>query len=338
MLPIKSLLCTATKDSYNRDFFIMSNTKQLFRISKIFGAYYEIFSYENGSNLATLRGKLRLESKKDRHPFVVGDLVYATLNDTTWIIDSLVERKSILHRKSSAKDAHALCANADYAVLIASLKEPETKPGFIDRFLAAVSVSGMEPILVFNKTDLVTELEMNTATSYYHFLGYKIFTVSIHKKDSIQELKNFLQGKVSFLSGNSGVGKSSIVNILAESKIQSTQEISGSTSKGKHTTTNSKAIFLPDDTVYIDSPGIKEWGILHLEREDLLLSFPELSKAREECSSEFCCEFGEHCKIQEIFQELPAERSKSMESMLESLETPFRTTRRDHWNRAERGR
>lgn len=316
----------------------MSNSKQLFRISKIFGAYYEIYSQEHGINLATLRGKLRLETKKDRHPFVVGDLVYVNKNDSTWIIDSLVERKSILHRKSSSKDAHALSANADYAVLIVSLKEPETKSGFIDRFLAAVSISGMEPILVFNKTDLVNEDEIISATSYYRFLGYKIFTVSIHIENSILELKDFLKGKVSFLSGNSGVGKSSIVNLLTESKIQSTQEISGSTSKGKHTTTNSTAIFIPDGTVYIDSPGIKEWGILHLDKDELLLSFPELNMAREECTSEFCCEFGEDCKIQEIFKELPEERFKSMESMLESLETPFRTTRRDHWNRSEKGK
>jgi ribosome biogenesis GTPase / thiamine phosphate phosphatase len=311
----------------------MQKETSLFRISRIFGAYYEIYAPEFGHTLAQLKGKLRLDSKKDRHPFVVGDLVLAEKKSESWTIVSREKRNSILHRKSSNKDAHALCANSDYAIVLISLKDPETKSGFVDRFLAAVSISGMRPILVFTKKDLVSQEEIENKTSYYRFLGYHVFVVSMTEEESLIPFREMIRNKVSFLTGNSGVGKSTLVNLLANSRIQSTQEVSGSTHKGKHTTTNSLALFLEDGTVLIDSPGIKEWGILHLEPDELLMSFPELLKAREECNQEYCCELDDECSIVQILSILPEERRKSMESMLESLDQPFRTTRRDHWKR-----
>lgn len=313
----------------------MPKSLSLFRISRIFGAFYEIYSPEGGKQLAQLKGNLRLETKKERHPFVVGDIVSVEKKSDQWMIHSREERKSILHRKSSRKDAHALCANADYAIVLASLRDPETKPGFIDRFLAAVSVSGMEPMIVFTKKDLVDQEEAIEKSDTYRRLGYNVFLVSIEDPDSMEPLKSMIQGKIAFLSGNSGVGKSSLVNSIMGREIQPTKEVSLTTHKGKHTTTNSLALFREDGTILIDSPGIKEWGILHLDADELLLSFPELAKARENCDRDFCCELDEECPVVLSLDGLEDIRRSSMESMLDSLDKPFRTTRRDHLDSAE---
>ncbi|MCC5814324.1 MAG: ribosome small subunit-dependent GTPase A [Leptospira sp.] len=314
----------------------MPSNLSLFRISRIFGAFYEIYSPQHGSNLAQLKGNLRTATKNERHPFVVGDMVDAEYKGGQWIIHSKRERKSILHRKSSRKDAHALCANADYALVLASLAEPETKAGFIDRFLAAVSISDMEPVIVFTKKDLVSQEDILAKTNIYQELGYKIFIISMDDAKSFASLQEFISGKNIFLSGNSGVGKSTLVNLLTQTKSQPTNDVSGSTHKGKHTTTNSLALFLEDGTILIDSPGIKEWGILHLDPDELLLSFPELKKERENCDQEFCCEMDEDCPIVQRMDELTEERRKSLESMMDSLENPYRVTRRDHLGRSEK--
>jgi ribosome biogenesis GTPase len=315
----------------------MSDEKKEFRISRIFGAYYEIYSQESGSCLAQLKGKLRLESRKERHPFVVGDRILAERSGETWVIVQRLERSSILLRKSSNKEAHSLCANADYAVVIASLAEPETKVGFIDRVIASVSGSGMLPVLVFTKKDLVSEEEWQEKVGLYSDLGFQTFCLNSLDEDSIVEVRNFLKGKVSFLTGNSGVGKSTLLNALSQTKVQSTQKVSETTHKGRHTTTNSFAMFLEDGTVLIDSPGIKEWGILHLTEEEIRMSFPELQEAQKECNLEMCCTWDSDCPVQAAIQKLPEIRAKSLESMIQSLDQPFRTTRRDHWNRAESG-
>ncbi|WCL48753.1 ribosome small subunit-dependent GTPase A [Leptospira sp. GIMC2001] len=307
----------------------------LFRISRIFGAYYEVYSQELGSHLAVLKGKIRLQAKEERHPFVVGDMVWAEKSGDKWMIHSKQERKSLLMRKSSPRDGHALCSNADYAIVLASLKDPETKSGFIDRFLAAVSVSNMEPMIVFTKSDLVDAEELESRQNYYRAIGYKTHAISMTDLSGIDELKSIIQGKVCFLTGNSGVGKSTLVNILTGKIVAPTQEVSGSTHKGKHTTTNSFALFNDDGTVIIDSPGIKEWGLLHLTQDEIEMSFPELQRARQNCKSEFCCDLSETCEMQRSMEKLPDERIKSLESMIDSLAQPFRTTRRDHWDVAE---
>lgn len=306
---------------------VSSTVKENFIVSKIYGAYYEIYSPRLGFKRATLKGKLRLSKSEDRHPFVVGDRIQAE-NELTekadWVILSKEERSSVLARQSSNSDKHILCANVDFVAIIASLSGPETKDGFIDRSITACYHSNVTPIIIFNKKDLVTEEELNERKIKYEDLGYKVFPITCTDLNSIKELLAALQDKTTYLVGNSGVGKSSLINLITSNSEQKTNEISHSTQKGKHTTTNSSVIVINPTTILIDSPGIKEWGLLHLTKGQILSTFPELNKYKKKCKVGGCCNAGNDCLMLEKIQKLEEERLKSLESMLEGLEIPYR--------------
>lgn len=309
--------------------------KELFTIARIFGAYYELHSPETSYVRAVLKGKLRLTQSDERHPFVVGDEVLAESGTGDWVIIEKKDRKNFLVRKSDHGDSHVLCANLDTLAILASLKDPETKDGFIDRLLVAAYPTRITPLIVFTKADLVPEEERTNRENAYRNLGYEVLSVSTEDVASLAPFLERIKGKRTFLCGNSGVGKSTLLNQLTKNKDQKTNEISGSTRKGKHTTTNSLAVFLEDDTVIIDSPGVKEWGILHISKLEMMESFPELRTAKAECKYEYCCDFGENCGILgAIAKNLTESRRKSLESMIESLEKPHRVTRRDHWTQS----
>lgn len=310
--------------------------KQKFTIARIFGAYYELYSKETSYVLAVLKGKLRLKDSKDRHPFVVGDSVYAEkTTGEEWVILEKEERKNYLTRKSDHGDSHVLSANLDQVAILASYAEPETKSGFIDRLLAAAFHTKIDPLIVFTKKDLVSKDVILDKEKKYRDLGYQVISISLLDEDSVSPFWESCKGKRTFLCGNSGVGKSSLVNHLHKKTIQRTSLVSGSTKKGKHTTTNSFALFLEEDTVIIDSPGVKEWGILHLDRTELLESFPELGSKKIHCKEVHCCHLDENCPMLLAMEtELEDTRFKNLESMLESLEKPHRVTRRDHWSKA----
>ncbi|WP_167837138.1 ribosome small subunit-dependent GTPase A [Leptospira kobayashii] len=313
--------------------------KEQFTIARIFGAYYELYSKDRLYVRAVLKGKLRLKSTEDRHPFVVGDLVTAESGyGEEWIILEKEERSNYLTRRSEHGDNHVLCANLDQVAILASYKDPETKDGFIDRLLVACYHTKIKPLIIFTKSDLVDPSLKKEKEDFYSNLGYEVMSVSIEDENTFPVLWKVLQGKKTFLCGNSGVGKSTLLNQLTKKsvqKVQKTNEVSGSTKKGKHTTTNSLAVFLEEDTVIIDSPGVKEWGILHLSKQELLESFPELSSAKEQCSSQYCCDLGPECNMVRFMENgLLESRKKSLESMFESLDKPHRVTRRDHWSQA----
>jgi ribosome biogenesis GTPase len=309
--------------------------KEQFTVARIFGAYYELYSPSTSYVRAVLKGKLRLTQSDERHPFVVGDEVWAESGTGDWVILEKTERKNFLTRKSDQGDSHVLCANLDLLAILASLKDPETKDGFIDRLLVACYHTRIIPLIVFTKSDLVSQEFRESKENVYREHGYEVISVSTEDVSSLPPLFEKLKGNRTFLCGNSGVGKSSLLNHLTKSNDQKTNEISGSTRKGKHTTTNSLAVFLADDTVIIDSPGVKEWGILHISKLELIESFPELRAAKSECTYEYCCDFGPECHILTVLEKnLSDSRRKSLESMIESLEKPHRVTRRDHWTQS----
>lgn len=304
------------------------SVKENFIISKIYGAYYEIYSPERGFQRATLKGKLRLdlESSGERHPFVVGDEVYAEnfQNQEEWVILLKKERRNFLVRKSMPGDSHVLCANLDYVAIIVSLADPETKDGFIDRTVASCHHAKIEPLLIFNKKDIVSEELAEERTGKYKKLGYNVFLVASTELESLDELLLVLQNKTTYLVGNSGVGKSTFINSIVKENIQKIGEVSSSTKKGKHTTTNSSLIILNDTTKLIDSPGVKEWGILHLSRGDILNTFPELAKYKKKCTITGCCTYEDGCIIMERLDKLEDDRLKSLEAMFDSIDTPYR--------------
>ncbi|XDD50354.1 ribosome small subunit-dependent GTPase A [Leptospira sp. WS92.C1] len=308
------------------------SVKEFFIISRVYGAYYEIYSESRGTVRAFLRGKLRTISAEERHPFVVGDRIQAEPSSgLDWVICERMERKSFLTRKSREGDTQILCANADQTAVLVSLKSPETKDGFIDRCLAAVFTSGTKPLILFTKLDLVSKEEAEIRLSVYRNLGYRVLGISCTTGEGILELQEYLNRKTTFLVGNSGVGKSTLLNLLTQKQIQKTSGVSSSTDKGKHTTTNSLLIVLSDGTTLIDSPGIKEWGILHLKKEEILESFPELLSQKKHCEESNCCRLSSNCAMIQALEGgvITLERKKSLESMLGSLDNPHRVTRRD---------
>ncbi len=309
--------------------------KEQFTIARIFGAYYELYSPSTSYVRAVLKGKLRLNQSEERHPFVVGDLVLAESGSGDWVIIEKAERKNFLTRKSDQGDSHVLCANLDLLAILASLKDPETKDGFIDRLLVAAYPTRINPLIVFTKADLVSDEYRQEREDSYRKLGYDVISVSTEDTSTLTPFLERIQGKRTFLCGNSGVGKSTLLNHLTKNNDQKTNEISGSTRKGKHTTTNSLAVFLEGETVIIDSPGVKEWGILHVSKAEMMESFPELRRAKEDCKYEYCCDFGEDCNLlKSVAENLTESRRKSLEAMIESLNKPHRVTRRDHWSQS----
>ncbi len=294
-----------------------------FRVSRIFGAFYEIYNENLGYNRAVLRGKLRLDKVEERNPITVGDNVLAERKASSdFTILSRLPRQNFLVRKSEQGDSHVLCANVDYVGIIASLQDPETKNGFIDRSIAACYHAGIVPLIIFTKKDLLSEEELFEKTHYYKSLEYKLIAVSYHDLTSIEELKLILQEKTTYFVGISGSGKSTLINALTGNKDQKVNTISGSTKKGRHTTTNSYLIPIPYFSYLIDSPGIKEWGIFHIPKTTLLESFPELSKIQETCNQKECCHLQESCAMLTHISsgKMILDREISITSMLESLD------------------
>lgn len=307
--------------------------KEFFTIARVFGAFYDLYSPKRGRVRAVLRGRLRTFSAKERHPFVVGDSVVAAESGGEWAIEERLPRRNEILRKSKEGDAQVLCSNVDQVAVLASFQEPETKDGFLDRCLAAVYFAEVPPLIVFTKSDLVDRETILSRTEIYKKLGYEVISVSCRTGQGLDELISKFSSKTTYLVGNSGVGKSSLVNVLSDTEMQKTSQVSSSTSKGKHTTTNSNFLMLDRGIILIDSPGIKEWGILHLSRGKILESFPELRQYKELCDVADCCDSGPGCRMFSALAEeavLSIERKKSLESMLASLENPFRITRRDH--------
>ena len=243
----------------------------------------------------------------------------------TALIDGIEDRRNYIIRRASnlSKQSHIIAANVDMAALIVTIAHPETSTTFIDRFLASAEAYRVPVLIVFNKTDLYDDAErgqMQRLVSLYQGIGYRCVTCSAETGDGIDELRAELQGRTTLLSGNSGVGKSTLLNLLVPDADDKTAEISAAHDAGMHTTTFSQMFFLPQGGALIDTPGIKGFGTFDMEREEVSHYFREIFKASAECRFGNCTHTHEPgCAVLQAVAEgsIAESRFNSYLSMLE---------------------
>jgi len=270
------------------------------RVMRSTGSSY-LVKTEKGSLLdCVIKGKFRQAGSRDTNPVVVGDQVSYMITEglKTGVITAISNRQNAIIRKASnlSRYSQTIAANIDQAILVLSLTAPETPVEFIDRYLVAAESYRIPAYLVFNKTDLYDEdllAQMNKMIRIYRKIGYPCLAVSAKTGLHTNELKKILSGKISLISGNSGVGKSTLINLLDPSLHLTTSEISGYHQAGKHTTTFAEMHKLFFGGYVIDTPGIRGFGLAHIEKNEIYHFFPEIFKVAENCKYYNCYHINE---------------------------------------------
>jgi ribosome biogenesis GTPase len=293
------------------------------------GSWYEVRAESGKVYRARLKGKFKLNGPKTSNPITVGDKVLFSMEDEanqTVVIEEISPRQNYIIRKSVHKTSHGqlLAANVDQAIFIFTYKFPKTSLGFLDRFLVTAEAFRIPVTIVFNKMDLLHEEEKDQVFEWaglYQELGYGVLFTSIPLNQGISEFKEMFEGKVSLMAGHSGVGKSSLLNIVAPTLHIKTKEISDFAQKGVHTTTYSTMWELGPDTYLIDSPGINEFGVMEIEKEELAHYFPEMRALLGQCKFNNCLHLHEpHCVVQQAVKdgEIASSRYLSYFSIFEN--------------------
>jgi ribosome biogenesis GTPase len=294
------------------------------------GSRYSIKKNDGSVVQCQLKGKFRIKGIRTTNPVAVGDVVDFIYDEKTktGVISRIHERENYVIRKATklSKAAHIIAANIDQAVLIVSLIKPRTSTGFIDRFLVTTEAYHIPATIVFNKKDLYDK-ELNSVldeySNVYSTAGYKCIKTSAKEKYNLELLKEILTNKTSLLSGHSGVGKSALINAIDSSLNLKTGEISRFHEKGKHTTTFAEMFPLSFGGNIIDTPGIKEFGLVGFDKYELGQRFPEFRKKMPECRFNNCLHVKEPgCAIRTAVEngEISTFRYKNYLNILKDLE------------------
>ncbi len=310
-------------------------------IYKSTGSWYSVRTPNGKFYECRIKGKFRIQGIKSTNPIAVGDKVefdVETKNNTeTGVIKRIEERLNYIVRKSVnlSKQTHIIAANIDQVFLLVTINNPPTFTSFIDRFLVTAEAYGIKTVLLFNKTDVYdkeTILEAKYLASVYRKIGYECIGISAATGKNIDKVKTLMEGKVSMFAGHSGVGKSTLVNAIEPSLDLKTKAISNQHMQGQHTTTFAEMFDLSFDAKIIDTPGIKGFGIVDMEREEIGDFFPEFFELKQDCKFNNCLHLKEpKCAVKEALErdEVSYSRYRSYLQILEGEDEHYRT---DNWD------
>ena len=300
-------------------------------VYKSTGSWYILRDPSGRSWNARTKGVLKLEDITSTNPVAVGDWVDFEIESdaqNTALINQILPRHNYINRQSPRHkhQHHIVAANLDQTVLVVTIREPRTSQGFIDRFLVAAEMYHVKPVLVFNKSDLyrAKELQLFEALrDMYQPIGYPVLLVSAEKQEGLAELNAVLKDNTTLLSGHSGVGKSSLLNVLFPGMNRKTQDVSGWSGKGQHTTTFAEMFDLPQGGKIIDTPGMREFGIVDLSKQELSHYFPEMKNRTQNCQFNNCLHSNEPgCAIKDAVNQglIHEDRYVSYRTILDSFD------------------
>ena len=300
-------------------------------VYKSTGSWY-VTKAENGITYnARIKGVFKIEGLTSTNPIAVGDEVILELEqdaDHTAMITDILPRRNYITRQSPSHKMHhhIVAANLDQSILFATLKDPRTSQGFIDRFLVTCEAYHIPALVVFNKLDIYRAKEQDRfeeLRQVYEDTGYKVFGISVSGQTGLEELKSELHNKTTLMSGHSGVGKSSFINSIFPSFHLKTKDVSGWSGKGMHTTTFAEMFDLPEGGRLIDTPGLREFGIVDISRQELSHYFPEMRALLPGCQFNDCTHINEPgCAVKQAVEEgrISADRYVSYWNILESIQ------------------
>lgn len=302
-------------------------------VYKSTGSWYQVKAADGTTYKARIKGIFKIDGISSTNPIAVGDTVtieFENTADNTVVINAIEPRKNYIARVSPHnKNAHHIVAsNLTQSLLFATLKNPKTSSGFIDRFLVSAESQHVPAILVFNKSDLYQKKELakfEQLHETYTNCGYQVYLCSLFNGEGLEQIKHLLQNQITLLTGHSGVGKSTYINKLFPHLGLRTQEVSDWSGKGLHTTTFAEMFDVPGGGQLIDTPGIRELGVFDIERTELAHYFPEMRAAMHLCQFNDCMHINEpNCAIKEAVNmgAITVDRYASYLSILETMPKP----------------
>lgn len=300
-------------------------------IYKSTGSWYITKNEEGKIFKARIKGVLKISGLRSTNPIAVGDIVEMELEnelESTATITGIDDRKNYIARISphNKNQHHIVASNLDQTILFATVRDPKTSQGFIDRFLVSSEAYHVPAVIVFNKADVYKKKEQEKFEEFksiYETIGYKVFLASVVNNQGVDEVKAILHNKITLLSGHSGVGKSSLINAIFPELNLRTKEVSDWSGKGMHTTTFAEMFDLPMGGKVIDTPGLREFGIVDITKQELSHYFPEMRKRLNICQFNNCMHINEPgCAVKDALDkgDIHVDRYVSYLSILETID------------------